>query len=72
MVDANHNVFPGQVVTLTFTVPVHDTERRIAISSVSLAIISDMQHPEFPSATVVRRARKYEISRKRERVWLVR
>ena len=24
LVDANHNVFPGQVVTLTFTVPGHD------------------------------------------------
>jgi len=24
LVDANHNVFPGQVVTLTFTVPVRD------------------------------------------------
>ena len=24
LVDANHSVFPGQVVTLTFTVPVHD------------------------------------------------
>ena len=24
LVDANHNVFPGQVVTLTFTVPDHD------------------------------------------------
>jgi Family of unknown function (DUF6130) len=30
LVDANHNVFPGQVVTLTFTVPVHDTERHAA------------------------------------------
>jgi hypothetical protein len=27
LVDANHNVFPGQVVTLTFTVPAHDTKR---------------------------------------------
>jgi hypothetical protein len=25
LVDANHNVFPGQVVTLTFDVPDHDT-----------------------------------------------
>ena len=74
LVDANHNVFPGQVVTLTFTVPVQtrSVTRRIAISSVSLAIISDMQHPEFPSATVVRRARQYEISRIMERVWFVR
>jgi hypothetical protein len=24
LVDANHNVFPGQVVTMTFTVPGHD------------------------------------------------
>ena len=24
LVDANHNVFPGQVVTLTFTVPNYD------------------------------------------------
>jgi hypothetical protein len=24
LVDANHNVFPGQVVTLTFTVPEHE------------------------------------------------
>jgi hypothetical protein len=24
LVDANHNVFPGQVVTLMFTVPDHD------------------------------------------------
>ena len=24
LVDANHNVFPGQSVTLTFTVPEHD------------------------------------------------
>jgi hypothetical protein len=24
LVDANHNAFPGQVVTLTFTVPLHD------------------------------------------------
>jgi hypothetical protein len=24
LVDADHNVFPGQVVTLTFTVPVHE------------------------------------------------
>jgi hypothetical protein len=24
LVDANHNVFPGQVVTLNFTVPEHD------------------------------------------------
>jgi hypothetical protein len=24
LVDANHNVFPGQVVTVTFTVPGHD------------------------------------------------
>jgi Family of unknown function (DUF6130) len=24
LVDANHNVFPGQVMTLTFTVPRHD------------------------------------------------
>jgi hypothetical protein len=25
LVDADHNAFPGQVVTLTFTVPPHDT-----------------------------------------------
>ncbi len=30
LVDANHSVFPGQVVTLTFTMPDHNLTRRLS------------------------------------------
>ncbi len=57
LVDANHNVFPGQVVTLTFIVPAHDKMKSRSRALGQYRKSETCSTRPFPSATVVRRAR---------------